>query len=366
MELLLDIIKPIQPFLAGGIGGGISMTFIMPVDSVKVRLQLAGEAAAGAAKSPIQVARTIVAESGVGGLWRGLGAAWLRQMVYGSTRIGLFRMLSEKAKAHTQRDVLSLAQKVGLGATAGALAAIVGTPADVSLVRMQADNMAPPALRRNYTGVFNALGRIVKEEGVLSLWRGTAPTVVRAMVLNAALLSTADQMKEFLAPYLGGINAWSNIAISSLTAGVVAAVVSLPADMVKTRLQNMKPDAATGKFPYAGLLDCTKQIIAREGPAALFTGLPTYVVRIAPYGLITLLCTDALTIFLNGLREKAHTERVEAKAAAAAAGTAAAAAAVTAAAATAVAPAKAAAAATVSAAAAAPAASAAPAAGKLA
>lgn len=143
---------------------------------------------------------------------------------------------------------------------------------------------------------------------------------------------------------------------------MVAAVVSLPADMVKTRLQNMKPDAATGKFPYAGLLDCTKQIIAREGPAALFTGLPTYVVRIAPYGLITLLCTDALTIFLNGLREKAHSERVEAKAAS----TAAAAAAVTAAAATAVAPAKAAAAAAVSAAAAAPAASAAPAAGKLA
>lgn len=34
-------------------------------------------------------------------------------------------------------DVLTLLQKVGLGATAGALAAIVGTPADVSLVRMQ-------------------------------------------------------------------------------------------------------------------------------------------------------------------------------------------------------------------------------------
>lgn len=55
--------------------------------------------------------------------------------------------------------------------------------------------MAPAALRRNYTGVFNALARIVKEEGLLSLWRGTAPTVVRAMMLNSALLSTADQMK---------------------------------------------------------------------------------------------------------------------------------------------------------------------------
>lgn len=325
--------------------------------------------------------------------------------------------------------MLTLAQKVGLGATAGALAAIVGTPADVSLVRMQADNMAPAAARRNYTGVFNALGRIVKEEGVLSLWRGTAPTVVRAMMLNAALLSTADQMKvsqpmavvvlgdwellqdlhlllsppfclphhrllppprnpttlpiprllspvpsahshspsqEFLAPYLGGVTAWSNIAISSLTAGVVAAVISLPADMVKTRLQNMKPDAATGKFPYAGLVDCTRQIVAREGPAALFTGLPTYVVRIAPYGLITLLCTDALTIFLNGLRAKAHSERVEAQEAKATAAASAAAAAVTAAAATAVAPAKAAATAAVSAAAGASTASTAPTAGKLA
>lgn len=79
------------------------MTFIMPVDSVKVRLQLAGEAAAGAAQSPVQVARSIVAESGVAGLWRGLGAAWLRQMVYGSTRIGLFRMLSEEAKVRTKQ-----------------------------------------------------------------------------------------------------------------------------------------------------------------------------------------------------------------------------------------------------------------------
>lgn len=119
--------------------------------------------------------------------------------------------------------------------------------------------------------------------------------------------------------------------------------VSLPADMVKTRLQNMKPDPATGKYPYAGLADCTRKIIAREGALALFTGLPTYVVRIAPYGLITLLCTDALTIALNGLRADMHAERVEANAAKASAA-ATAAAAVSAAAATAVAPAKAAAA----------------------
>lgn len=93
-------------------------------------------------------------------------------------------------------DVLPLSYKAVIGMAAGGIASVVGTPADVALVRMQADNMLPAAQRRNYTGVGNALTRIVREEGVLSLWRGAAPTVVRAIVLNAALLATADQMKE--------------------------------------------------------------------------------------------------------------------------------------------------------------------------
>lgn len=89
-----------------------------------------------------------------------------------------------------------MAEKIGLGMTAGGVASIVGTPCDVALVRMQADSMVPAAQRRNYTGIFDALRRIVREEGVAKLWRGAAPTVVRAVFLNAALLATNDQMKE--------------------------------------------------------------------------------------------------------------------------------------------------------------------------
>jgi solute carrier family 25 oxoglutarate transporter 11 len=43
---------------------------------------------------------------------------------------------------------------------AGGLGSIVGTPADLILIRMQTDNMLPPAERRNYTSVFNAAKRI--------------------------------------------------------------------------------------------------------------------------------------------------------------------------------------------------------------
>lgn len=50
------------------------------------------------------------------------------------------------------------------------------------------------AERRNYTSVFNAFSRITKEEGFLALWRGA--TVIEAVALNLAMLSSYDEVKE--------------------------------------------------------------------------------------------------------------------------------------------------------------------------
>lgn len=74
----------------------------------------------------------------------------------------------------------------------------MGNPPDLALVRMQADNQLPPAERRNYKNVFDAFSRISKEEGILGLWRGATPTIIRAMALNLAMLATYDEAKEFL------------------------------------------------------------------------------------------------------------------------------------------------------------------------
>ena len=47
----------------------------------------------------------------------------------------------------------------------GGIAVCIGTPFDVALVRMQADSMKPLDGRRNYKNVFDAIGRIAREEG---------------------------------------------------------------------------------------------------------------------------------------------------------------------------------------------------------
>ena len=50
-------------------------------------------------------------------------------------------------------------QKAAAGLTAGGLGALVGSPADLSLIRMQADATVPIEQRRNYKGVGDAMVR---------------------------------------------------------------------------------------------------------------------------------------------------------------------------------------------------------------
>ena len=139
-----------------------------------------------------------------------------------------------------------------MGVVSGGLGSFLGTPAEVSLIRMTLDGRLPPAERRNYTHVFNALGRIIREEGVLKLWRGAIPTATRAMIVNAAQMPTYSQAKQALISSGLMQQGFPLHAVSSLIAAFVTTAVSLPVDIVKTRYQNMK--IVQGKPEYTGIL----------------------------------------------------------------------------------------------------------------
>jgi len=79
---------------------------------------------------------------------------------------------------------LTLFEKIAASSFSGLCGAVVGNPTDVSLVRFQADATLPMNERRNYKNVFDAIYRISKEEGVLTLWRGSTPTILRAVSLT--------------------------------------------------------------------------------------------------------------------------------------------------------------------------------------
>lgn len=101
---------------------------------------------------------------------------------------------------------LTILEKAGASLTAGFVGAMVGNPADLALVRFQSDTLLPPDQRRNYKNVFDALSRIVSEEGVLALWKGCSPTVYRALIINLGMLSTFDEVKERLNAYTNTVD----------------------------------------------------------------------------------------------------------------------------------------------------------------
>merc|ERR1711920_201458 len=158
-----------------------------------------------------------------------------------------------------------------------------------ALIRMQSDSMLPEAERRNYRGVFHALGSIASSEGPLGLFKGAVPTATRAMALNFGMLAFNAQAKEML--QAAGAPTGVQVFGASAIAGFFASAFSLPFDFVKTQIQKQKPDA-NGNLPYKSPLDCASKMMAEGGPLRFYAGFPTYYFRIAPHAMITLIAQD--------------------------------------------------------------------------
>ncbi|XP_026828450.1 mitochondrial 2-oxoglutarate/malate carrier protein [Ooceraea biroi] len=190
-----------------------------------------------------------------------------------------------------------------MAGTAGATGAFVGTPADVALVRMTTDGRLPVDQRRNYKNVFDAFIRIVKEEGLFTLWRGSMATIGRAVVVNVSQLATYSQVKYLIASqckfiYISiilPVNVKEGIALhfyASMISGFFTTFNSMPFDVTKTRIQNMK---ITGKPP--GMIAVMLSIGKNEGLGALWKGFwPTYC-RIGPHTVLTLIVNEQLMRF---------------------------------------------------------------------
>ncbi|CAL3965579.1 unnamed protein product [Diplocarpon coronariae] len=283
------------PFLNGGIAGMVATTAIQPIDMIKVRLQLAGEGArTGPKPSPLSVTREILAGGKVMDLYTGLSAGLLRQAVYTTARLGFFDTFMKEltCRARERGTTIGFAERAGAGLAAGGLAAMIGNPADLALIRMQSDGLKPVAERKHYTSVVDALRRIARSEGVSALWAGAAPTVVRAMALNFGQLAFFLEAKQRLQASTS-LGPRAQTLSASAVAGFFASFFSLPFDFVKTRLQK-QARAPDGSVPYRGMAHCFAKVAREEGLWRFYKGFGTYYARIAPHAMVTLIVADYL------------------------------------------------------------------------
>jgi len=280
--------KASKPFVTGSLSGMFATCCIQPMDMIKVRIQLG--AAEGGSTSPFTIASTMIKEEGFMSLYSGLSAGLTRQVVYTGARLGLFDIFTDMSKDKAYDSVPGFAKKSFCALGAGGIAAVLGNPADLALIRMQSDSMLPAAERRNYSGVGHALSSIASQEGPLALFKGAMPTATRAMALNFGMLAFNAQAKEMLQG--AGLPSGVQVFGASAIAGFAASAFSLPFDFVKTQIQKMKPDPVTGEMPFKGPIDCAMKQVKMGGITRLWAGFPTYYFRIAPHAMITLIAQD--------------------------------------------------------------------------
>jgi solute carrier family 25 oxoglutarate transporter 11 len=281
-------------FIFGGSSGMMATLFVQPLDLVKNRMQLSGEGGkAREHKTSLHAIRSILKNEGFIGIYTGLSAGLLRQATYTTTRLGVYTVLFEQFSKDGKPP--NFAMKAGMGVAAGAIGSFIGTPAEISLIRMTADGRLPPAERRGYKNVFDALYRITTEEGVLTLWRGCGPTVVRAMVVNAAQLASYSQAKQLV---LSTGYFKENILlhfIASMISGLVTTAASMPVDIAKTRIQNMK--YIDGKPEYRGALDVLGKVVRGEGFFSLWKGFTPYYARLGPHTVLTFIFLEQMNTY---------------------------------------------------------------------
>jgi len=157
---------------------------------------------------------------------------------------------------------------------------------------MCADGNLPKAEQRGYTSAFNALTRIVKEEGITTLWRGSVPTIARAIVVNAVQLGTYSQAKETIKSTAGMEDGLKLHFCAAMVSGLLTTIASMPVDIVKTRLQNQK--FVDGVPEYRGIADVFGRIVKQEGVLRLWSGFFPYYFRLGPHTVLTFIFVEQL------------------------------------------------------------------------
>ncbi|PVH61255.1 hypothetical protein PAHAL_3G000700 [Panicum hallii] len=246
--------------LAGGLASALSTSLLHPIDSMKTRVQ----------SSTLSFPELILKlpQIGLRGLYRGSIPAILGQFSSHGLRTGIFEasklVLTNVAPALPEIQVQSMASFCST-----VLGTAVRIPCEVLKQRLQA-------------GIFNNVGEAIvgtmRQDGPMGFFRGTGATLCREVpfyVAGMCLYAEAKKAAQHVAKR--DLEPWEIIAVGALSGGL-AAVVTTPFDVMKTRMMTAPPGTPVS------MQMIVFSILGSEGPLGLFKGAIPRFFWIAPLG----------------------------------------------------------------------------------
>ncbi|KZS92614.1 mitochondrial carrier [Sistotremastrum niveocremeum HHB9708] len=303
---------------AAGLGAAtVAVLCMHPLDLLKIKFQVATTRAKGNVGGQIiNSLRDIYKESGVKGLYRGVGTNVVGNASSWSLYFLFYTALKRQMTGDDPNRQLSAGSYLLCSAQASAVSALMTNPIWVVKVRMFTTKAGAPD---SYRSLSHGISSIYRNEGMLGLWKGTSLALFG--VSNGALqFMTYEKMKQLGfkrkkaqfekagKTYTPMDDRLSNLTYTFISGAskVVALVATYPYQVVRSRIQNN----ATAHL-YPNIRTCVTKTFRDEGMSGFYRGLGTNLVRVLPGTCVTLVVYENIAWILRTAAMRREQKRAD-------------------------------------------------------
>ncbi|KAL7420768.1 hypothetical protein Q5752_004720 [Cryptotrichosporon argae] len=186
--------------MLAGLGAGMAeaVVAVTPSETIKTKMIEDSKRAEPRFRGTAHGVRTIIAEEGYRGIYRGVGPVMLRQGANSAVRFSSYSTLKQLAQGSSPGGApLPGWMTFAIGATAGVITVYSTMPFDVVKTRMQSLRA-----KQEYRNALHCAYRIATEEGVLKFWKGTVPRLGRLIMSGGIIFSVYEKAYPVVAAVL--------------------------------------------------------------------------------------------------------------------------------------------------------------------
>ncbi|CAR30795.1 ZYRO0E02420p [Zygosaccharomyces rouxii] len=272
------IFDSIYNFSLGSVAGCIGATAVYPIDLVKTRMQ--AQRSLSQYTNSFDCFSKVLSRDGVKGLYSGLGPQLLGVAPEKAIKLTVNDLMRKTLS--DKKGKITLTSEVLAGASAGACQVIFTNPLEVVKIRLQVKSeYALENLAQSEMTAFS----IVRKLGFSGLYKGLTACLLRDVPFSAIYFPTYSHVKRDVFNFdpqsntgRSRLKTWE-LLFSGALAGMPAAFLTTPCDVVKTRLQ-IAP--RKGEMKYHGIKDAIKTILKEESFKSFFKGGGARVLRSSP------------------------------------------------------------------------------------
>jgi solute carrier family 25 (mitochondrial thiamine pyrophosphate transporter), member 19 len=195
-----QLAEPYRSLAIGAVSGAFATTCTYPLDLLRTRL--AAQTEPRVYKNMRHAVSTIYARHGIAGLYSGVGPTLVEIVPYVSIQFAIYETARARLVEIGRADSLSTIESLTIGASTGTFAKLVTLPLDNAKKRMQVQGQFSEAARgtasRQYTGMADVLTKVYAREGVRGLFRGVAPSLLKAAPNSAVTFAAYETARSFV------------------------------------------------------------------------------------------------------------------------------------------------------------------------